>query len=167
MKTLFTKISFLTLLSFAISYINVSAQKMIDRGLGEVILDGKNTGKNLILHRELPVGTMVTIRNPANGRTTTAKVVSRLPDTGSNEKLIAKISQSTYNDLAATGKRFALELYPSSKPSTAEIKHEVIAGETLYSISKQYKVSIDEVKKWNQLEDDVLSLGQKLKIVKK
>lgn len=162
----YIKVNFLMVLIFlAVAHTDASAQKMIDRGLGEVILDGRVTGKNLILHRELPVGTIVKIRNPANGQTTTAKVVSKLPDTGANERIIVKISQSTYNDLNARGRRFAVELYPA--PKSSEIKHKVVAGETLYSISKQYKVTVDEVKKWNELEDDVLSLGQKLKIVKK
>ncbi len=165
MKFQYIKVMFLIILLSFMGSADAAAQKMMDRGLGEVIMDGRVTGKNLILHRELPVGTVVKIRNPANGRTTTAKVVSKLPDTGANERIIVKISQSTYNDLNASGKRFAVELYPA--PKSSSIKHEVVAGETLYSISKQYKVSVEEVKKWNELENDVLSLGQTLKIVKK
>lgn len=144
------------------------AQKVLDRGLAEVIMDGQSTQKNLILHRSIKVGTTVTIRNPANGRTTTAKVVSKLPSTGANEKLIAKISQSTYYDLKASGKRFALEIYPSYKTAATsnEVKHEVQSGETLYAISKKYNVSIEDLKKWNNLEGDVLNRGQQLKILK-
>ncbi len=146
----------------------IYAQKVLDRGLAEVIMDGQNTQKNLILHRSIRVGTTVTVRNPANGRTTTAKVVSKLPSVGTNEKLIAKISQSTYYDLNASGKRFALEIYPSYKTAanSSEVSHEVQSGETLYAISKKYNVSIEELKKWNNLEDDVLNLGQQLKIKK-
>jgi len=44
------------------------------------------------------------------------------------------------------------------------ILHEVKPGETLYSLSKQYGVSMEEIKKANQLTDNVLSVGQVVKI---
>jgi LysM repeat protein len=44
--------------------------------------------------------------------------------------------------------------------------HTVAAKETMYSISKQYGVTIDEIKQWNNLPDNSLSIGQQL-IIKK
>lgn len=44
--------------------------------------------------------------------------------------------------------------------------HEVAAGNTLYSISKQYNVSVDQIKQFNNLTSDNLSLGQLLVISK-
>ncbi len=42
-------------------------------------------------------------------------------------------------------------------------KHVVLAGETLWSISKQYAIEIDDLMKWNELTKyDVLSIGQEL-----
>jgi LysM repeat protein len=40
--------------------------------------------------------------------------------------------------------------------------HTVAAKETMYSISKQYGVTIDEIKQWNNLTDNSLSIGQQL-----
>jgi LysM repeat protein len=40
--------------------------------------------------------------------------------------------------------------------------HTVVAKETLYSISKQYNISVDQLKKWNNLEGNELKLGQVL-----
>ncbi len=40
--------------------------------------------------------------------------------------------------------------------------HTVAAKETLYSISKEYNVSIDQLKSWNNLATNELSLGQML-----
>ncbi len=40
--------------------------------------------------------------------------------------------------------------------------HTVAAGEGLYSIAKKYKVTVAQLKEWNKLENDNLSLGQKL-----
>jgi nucleoid-associated protein YgaU len=40
--------------------------------------------------------------------------------------------------------------------------HTVKPGETLYRISRQYGVTVDKVKKWNKLPDDIIEVGQKL-----
>jgi N-acetylmuramoyl-L-alanine amidase len=42
--------------------------------------------------------------------------------------------------------------------------HEVVAGETLYSISRKYGVDVPEIIKLNQLNSSQLSVGQTLKI---
>jgi len=40
--------------------------------------------------------------------------------------------------------------------------HDVKKGETLYSISKLYEINVAEMKKWNNLKDNLISIGQKL-----
>lgn len=42
--------------------------------------------------------------------------------------------------------------------------HTVEKGETLYRISKQYGVSVQEIKDWNSLADNTIHVGQKLMI---
>lgn len=46
------------------------------------------------------------------------------------------------------------------------IIHEVQQGETLWAISRQYGVKVEEILKWNNKEDNAISPGEKLKIVK-
>ena len=46
------------------------------------------------------------------------------------------------------------------------LKHEVIKGDTLYSISKKYNISIKELLKINKLKDRTLIIGQLLIIDK-
>lgn len=46
------------------------------------------------------------------------------------------------------------------------IIHKVAQKETLYSISRTHQVSMDDLKKWNNLTDNSLSIGQEL-IIKK
>lgn len=48
-----------------------------------------------------------------------------------------------------------------------EVFHEVKAGETFWSISKLYDVTVEDIKKWNKKETNELSLGEKLKILKR
>jgi flagellum-specific peptidoglycan hydrolase FlgJ len=43
-------------------------------------------------------------------------------------------------------------------------KYTVVKGDTLYSISKRFNITIDDLKKKNKLTDNNLSLGQTLKI---
>jgi LysM repeat protein len=51
------------------------------------------------------------------------------------------------------------------KESTAGT-HRVEAKETMYSISRQYGVAVDDIRKWNNLTDNNLSIGQELIIRK-
>lgn len=44
--------------------------------------------------------------------------------------------------------------------------HKVQPKETLYSISRHYQVSMDDIKRWNNLTDNNLSIGQELIIRK-
>jgi len=42
--------------------------------------------------------------------------------------------------------------------------HSVRKGDTLYGLSKRYGVSVEQIRKLNDLQSDNLSIGQKLKI---
>jgi LysM repeat protein len=42
------------------------------------------------------------------------------------------------------------------------VYHEVKPGETLFRLSKQYGVNVDTIRHWNQLQDDLIEVGQKL-----
>ena len=51
------------------------------------------------------------------------------------------------------------------KPSTTGGNYyEVTKGDTLYSISKKFNVTVDDLKQWNNLSDNAISIGQSLKI---
>ena len=42
--------------------------------------------------------------------------------------------------------------------------YEVKKGDTLYSISRRFKISVAELKEINNLTDNIISVGQKLLI---
>ena len=55
----------------------------------------------------------------------------------------------------------------ASMDTMAEVKsggiiHVVKPGETLYRISRRYGVSVEKIKKWNKLPDEIIEVGQKL-----
>lgn len=67
-----------------------------------------------------------------------------------------------WNDLKTNDLTLGQELVVSKSPENLKKTHVVKSGETLYSISKLYNVSLDQIKKWNKLESESLSLGQTL-----
>ncbi|HEX8040403.1 MAG TPA: LysM peptidoglycan-binding domain-containing protein [Chryseosolibacter sp.] len=54
-------------------------------------------------------------------------------------------------------------LPPARKPAGGLV-HVVGPKETLYSISRVYQVSVDDLKRWNNLTDNALTIGQELVI---
>jgi len=42
--------------------------------------------------------------------------------------------------------------------------HKVVQGDTLYNISKRYDITVEELKKLNDLSDNTISIGQILKV---
>ncbi|MFI1744204.1 LysM peptidoglycan-binding domain-containing protein [Flavobacteriaceae bacterium MEBiC06508] len=44
------------------------------------------------------------------------------------------------------------------------VKHIVVKGDTLYSISKTYNMTVQELQNINGLSDLVLSIGQELRV---
>ena len=55
---------------------------------------------------------------------------------------------------------------PVNKPSRDGIVHKVAPKETLYSISRTYGVTMEDIRAWNGLADNALAIGQELVIRK-
>jgi len=56
---------------------------------------------------------------------------------------------------------------PDAVKSAEGIVHRVSAKETMFSIARQYNVSVDDIKAWNNLKDGNLSIGQEILIKQK
>ena len=52
----------------------------------------------------------------------------------------------------------------SASVSSKEVLHEVKSSDTLYSIARQYGVTIKDLMDWNAKKDFSLAVGEKLKI---
>lgn len=68
----------------------------------------------------------------------------------------------------AVGQTLKIPYVPKAKTQSGNGNriHKVAPKETLFSISKLYDVSVDDIKAWNYLKDNSLSTGQEL-IIKK
>ncbi|WP_254871191.1 LysM peptidoglycan-binding domain-containing protein [Bacillus sp. Marseille-Q1617] len=53
---------------------------------------------------------------------------------------------------------------PVSKPQN--VSYSVKSGDTLYKISREFSVSVQDIKQWNNLKSDVIHIGQKLEVAK-
>lgn len=71
-------------------------------------------------------------------------------------------------DAEVLGKPVLADEKPKSNPSsneTTSIKtHRVEKGDTLYSLSRKYQMTLEELKKMNNLNDSNISIGQILKV---
>jgi len=58
---------------------------------------------------------------------------------------------------------------PANQAAVSEeiIYHTVQKGETLFRISKEYGVTVEQIQNWNQLSDGSVKVGQQIKIIKK
>jgi len=88
-------------------------------------------------------------------------------------KLLAEWNNITINEHIKVGQTLILKKSTDSptnavvekkttKPASSTTSHVVKKGETLYSISKSYKVAIKQIQQWNNMSDQNVKLGQKL-----
>ncbi len=59
------------------------------------------------------------------------------------------------------------EAQPTATPETVAVLHTVKTSDTLYSIAREYGVTIKDLMDWNQKKDFNLTIGEKLQILKK
>lgn len=69
-----------------------------------------------------------------------------------------------WNKLQSNQLTVGQTLFVQPPEEESAITHTVKPQETLFSLTKQYGVSIAEIKSWNDLEGNNLSIGQELKI---
>ncbi|MFY7827756.1 MAG: LysM peptidoglycan-binding domain-containing protein [Flectobacillus sp.] len=84
-------------------------KKTTETGLAELIDVEDKSGKYLALHRSAPVGTLVNVKNVANGQSIWVKVIGRLPDLG-GDKVVIKLSPRAFEKLNPVDKRIKAEI---------------------------------------------------------
>ena len=88
------------------------------------------------------------------------------------------LNSLTANDVLEAGKKLNVKAAPGSKSAVSATTkpaagqkatvsyHTVAKGETMYRISQQYGVSIEQIKEWNNMKTTVVQVGQKIKLIK-
>ena len=77
---------------------------------------------------------------------------------------IKPLSERSMDD---TYSRYLTSFDISKSFTSSKETYKVKKGEYLYAISKKYNVTVNEIKSWNNLSSNVLSIGQKLEIYNK
>lgn len=68
----------------------------------------------------------------------------------------------SYNNLSSTNLSIGQQLLIPVEKESNYTTYRVKAGDSLYSIAREYKISVDELKKANNLSINLLSVGQTL-----
>jgi LysM repeat protein len=84
--------------------------KTQENGLAAEIDGGSDDKTYLAMHRTIPVGTLVGVRNEMNHQVVFVRIVGKLPDTGVNDKVIIRLSKSAVSQLMAIDPKFRVEI---------------------------------------------------------
>lgn len=81
-----------------------------ENGLAAMI-EGMDEDKTfLAMHRTIPVGSLVAVRNEMNQQVVFVRIIGVLPDTGINNKIIIRLSASAVAQLRAIDPKFRVEI---------------------------------------------------------
>ena len=85
-------------------------EKVTETGIATLIEGSEETRKYLALHKSLPVGTIMEVKNEMNNLSVFVKVIGKLPETGENREIDLKITREAYNRLGAIDKKFRVQM---------------------------------------------------------
>jgi LysM repeat protein len=114
-----------------------------------------NNGKLVIIHKVDPKETLYSISRRYNVAVGDIKTANPGVENGINIGQIIRIP--TNRSALATGGPAT----PLASPAKTGV-HVVAPQQTLYSIATMYKVSIEDLKKWNKLSGNEISIAQEL-----
>ncbi len=81
-----------------------------ERGMAALIEGSEGNQKYLALHRNAPTGTILLVRNELNNQMVFVRVIGQLPDTGTNDKLVVKVSEAAWKNVHAVNNRFRVKV---------------------------------------------------------
>lgn len=89
-------------------------ERIYEEGVASVI-PSMETSRFLALHRSLPIGTTLEVRNLMNNQIVHVKVVGILPNTGLNKNLLLRLSQPAYDQLGILDSKSRVEVSYNKK----------------------------------------------------
>ena len=84
-----------------------------ESGIATWIKDASpNTTRNgyFALHKTLPVGTIIKVKNPMNGKVVYAKVIGNLPDNQDNKNILLKLPESAAKEMNVLDERMNMQV---------------------------------------------------------
>lgn len=84
--------------------------KVSESGFAEVIEGNNDSPKYLALHKTAPIGTIIQVKNEANGQKLFVRVIGKLQNGNVEDKVIIKISQKAYERLSGVDKKIPVQI---------------------------------------------------------
>jgi len=84
-------------------------ERIFEEGIAAMI-ESMETARFLALHRKLPIGTDLEVRNLMNNLVVHVKVIGRLPDTGLNKNVMVRLSKPAYQQLGILDSKSRVEV---------------------------------------------------------
>ncbi|WP_201431907.1 LysM peptidoglycan-binding domain-containing protein [Marivirga aurantiaca] len=120
-------------------------------------------GKKYILHKVEAKETLYSIARRYHVSVTEITNANESEKDGLNIDQIGRILRVPYKPEEF---KAPLRNTSSKKDKSEPTKHKVVAGETLYSLSRKYNVTTDQLKEWNEMETNDLSIGREIWVMK-
>lgn len=135
-----------------------SISKRYNVSVGDIISWNKLSGADIAVGQKLEI-----VPN------TTTTPVAQVPAVSSATQASTITSTSATTDKAKPTGNANSSIPANNTPSAVQlpgdwISHTVAQGETLFSISQKYNSSVDDIRSWNGLGSNSISVGQKLKV---
>jgi LysM repeat protein len=121
-----------------------------------------SSGGATIIHKVQPRETLFSISRTYNVGVDEIKAWNYMTDNAISVGQDLRIKKSGSSPTAEV--RQTETKQPEIKATAKGATHTVAAGETLFSISRQFNVSVDQIKAWNNISDNSISVGQVLTI---
>ncbi|MCC9168393.1 septal ring lytic transglycosylase RlpA family protein [Pontibacter harenae] len=87
-----------------------TVKKIVESGMAEVLDPKADSNKYLAQHKTAPVGTIMQVKNPANGQVVYVRVIGKLSEADANNKTLVRLSKKAYQKLGVTGGKAPVEV---------------------------------------------------------
>jgi len=84
-------------------------KKEVHTGVATLIEGSEDTKKYLALHKNIPIGTIVEVKNEMNNLSVFVKIIGKLPNTGDNKAIDIKLTKEAYDRLGAIDEKFRVQ----------------------------------------------------------
>jgi membrane-bound lytic murein transglycosylase D len=125
---------------------------------------GLKIGQTVLVYNNASKNAVASTSNSASNTSSGERILSitEYPATQPNKTTTTVVSGGNVTrEIVTTSENVPTKTTYSNTNSTAP-KHTIITGETLYRVSKIYNVTVEDLKKWNQLTANTVEIGQEL-----
>lgn len=135
------------------------------QGANQALKQGLKVGETILVpHGQATALISTPISTPATSPVASSPVMTAPVEVASPPVAIVAVAAATPVVIASPSPAAAATEKPKPTTKISTITHKVKSGESLYVVAKKYNVSIKDLKTWNSLKADKVTVGQSLKI---